>query len=91
MCKDDMSKKDCCCCNQGPQGVPGLQGAQGIQGVPGAQGSTGPQGVQGVMGLQGVPGVCQPGDCTGGGGAACERYANVMQPHANIKIYINII
>jgi hypothetical protein len=68
-----------------------LQGAQGIQGVPGAQGSTGPQGVQGVMGLQGVPGVCQPGDCTGGGGAACERYANVMQPHANIKIYINII
>jgi len=77
MCKDDMYKKDCCCCIQGPQGVPGLQGEQGIQGVPGAQGAMGPQGVQGVQGLQGPPGVCKPEDCHGGECKCCESYANV--------------
>lgn len=76
MCKDDYHKKDCCCCIQGPQGVPGLQGAQGIQGVPGAQGSTGPQGVQGVQGLQGPPGICTPEQCRGMC-TCCESYANI--------------
>lgn len=80
MCKDDMYKKDCCCCVQGPQGVPGLQGEQGIQGVPGAQGIMGPQGVQGVQGLQGPAGVCNPEDCQGGstGCHCCESYLNVF-------------
>jgi hypothetical protein len=82
MCKDDMNK-DCCCCIQGPQGVPGLQGSQGIQGVPGSQGLTGSQGVQGVQGLQGPAG-------TGGGGGrgGCERFANVFCTFAdNITPY----
>jgi hypothetical protein len=77
MCKEESHKKDCCCCIQGPQGVPGLQGEQGIQGVPGAQGAMGPQGVQGVQGLQGPPGVCRPEDCQGGECNCCESYANV--------------
>lgn len=77
MCKDDMHKKDCCCCIQGPQGVPGLQGEQGIQGVPGAQGAMGPQGVQGVQGLQGPPGVCHCEDCPDRDCKCCESYANV--------------
>lgn len=77
MCKDDMHKKDCCCCIQGPQGVPGLQGEQGIQGVPGAQGAMGPQGVQGVQGLQGPPGVCHCEDCPDRDCNCCESYANV--------------
>ncbi len=71
MCKDEH-KKDCCCCIQGPQGVPGLQGEQGIQGVPGAQGIPGAQGLQGVQGLQGPAGICE--DC----GRSCESYANVF-------------
>lgn len=85
MCKDDHDKKDCCCCIQGPQGVPGLQGEQGIQGVPGAQGIAGSQGVQGVQGLQGPAGICE--DCHGRG---CDSYANVygsppqiLQPFGN--------
>jgi len=77
MCKDDMSKKDCCCCIQGPQGVPGLMGPQGVQGVPGAQGIPGQQGVQGTQGLQGPPGVCTPEQCHGMGCKCCESYANV--------------
>lgn len=77
MCKEDC-KKDCCCCIQGPQGVPGLMGPQGPQGVPGVQGAMGPAGIQGVQGLQGPPGVCNPEDCTGGGGkSACEVYCNI--------------
>ena len=52
----DEMKKDCCCCIQGPQGVPGLMGPQGVQGVPGVQGIMGPQGIQGVQGLQGPAG-----------------------------------
>jgi hypothetical protein len=76
MCKEDC-KNDCCCCIQGPQGVPGLQGEQGIQGVPGAQGIPGQQGVQGVQGLQGPPGICKPEDCQGGDCKCCEAYANV--------------
>jgi hypothetical protein len=79
MCKDDANKKDCCCCNQGPQGVPGLMGPQGIQGVPGPQGATGAQGLQGVQGLQGIPGVCSDDQCGGGGGeGGCDSYANVF-------------
>lgn len=77
MCKEDKHEKDCCCCIQGPQGVPGLQGEQGIQGVPGAQGIMGPQGVQGVQGLQGPPGICTPEQCQGGECNCCESYANV--------------
>ncbi len=79
MCKDEDHKKDCCCCIQGPQGVPGLQGEQGIQGVPGAQGVMGPQGVQGVQGLQGPAGVCNPEDCHGHGHDChcCESWANI--------------
>lgn len=79
MCKEEGHKKDCCCCIQGPQGVPGLQGEQGIQGVPGAQGIMGPQGVQGVQGLQGPPGICTPEQCQGHGEECkcCESYANV--------------
>lgn len=76
MCNEDC-KKDCCCCIQGPQGMPGLQGPQGPQGVPGVQGAMGPAGIQGVQGLQGPAGVCRPEDCTGGGGSACESYANI--------------
>jgi len=59
MCKEDG--RDCCCCIQGPQGVPGLMGPQGIQGVPGQQGIPGQQGMQGVQGLQGPKG--DNGDC----------------------------
>lgn len=77
MCKDDMYKKDCCCCIQGPQGVPGLQGEQGIQGVPGTQGIAGQTGAQGVQGLQGPAGICRPEDCHGGDCKCCESYANV--------------
>lgn len=66
MCREYHHKKDCCGCQQGPQGVPGLQGEQGIQGIPGSQGVAGTQGIQGVQGLQGPPGKdCehQPCDC----------------------------
>lgn len=57
MCKEDMdSQHRCCCCIQGPQGMPGLMGPQGIQGVPGSQGIMGPSGIQGVQGLQGPKG-----------------------------------
>lgn len=77
MCKDDNYKSDCCCCVQGPQGVPGLQGEQGIQGVPGPQGINGAQGIQGVQGLQGPAGVCKPEDCQGQN-SACESYLNVF-------------
>lgn len=82
MCKDDMNKRDCCCCIQGPQGVPGMQGEQGIQGVPGAQGVPGQKGDQGVQGLQGPAGICNPEDCNGtgngsGSGSGCVSYANV--------------
>lgn len=76
MCKEDY-KKDCCCCIQGPQGVPGLQGEQGLQGQAGPQGIPGQQGVQGVQGLQGIPGVCTPEQCQGAGSKSCESYANV--------------
>ncbi len=75
MCKEDH-KKDCCCCVQGPQGVPGLQGEQGIQGVPGPQGIAGGTGMQGPQGLQGPPGVCSDEQCHGRGG--CEAYANIF-------------
>jgi len=77
MCQETSHKKDCCCCIQGPQGPAGLQGPQGVQGVPGAQGIMGPAGAQGPQGLQGPPGVCDPSDCTGGGGSGCVSYANV--------------
>lgn len=73
MCKD-CDKKDCCCCIQGPQGVPGLQGEQGIQGVPGPQGIMGPQGIQGVQGLQGAAGICE---CDDNQCRCCEAYCNV--------------
>ena len=76
MCKDDNSERKCCCCVQGPQGVPGLQGAQGIQGVPGPQGIAGQMGAQGTQGLQGPPGVCTPEQCQGDC-KCCESYANV--------------
>jgi hypothetical protein len=78
MCKEEYHKKDCCCCIQGPQGVPGLQGEQGVQGVPGAQGIMGPQGAQGVQGLQGPPGVCSDEQCHGHGRGGCEAYANIF-------------
>lgn len=77
MCKEDCHKKDCCCCIQGPQGIPGLQGPQGIQGVPGAQGIPGQNGMQGPQGLQGPAGICTPDQCHGEGGSGCESYANV--------------
>lgn len=77
MCKEESYKKECCCCIQGPQGVPGLMGPQGIQGVPGAQGATGSQGIQGVQGLQGPPGVCSDEQCHGRECKCCESYANV--------------
>lgn len=77
MCKEDSYKSNCCCCVQGPQGVPGLQGEQGIQGVAGPQGIMGPQGVQGVQGLQGPAGVCNPEDCQGLVNA-CASYLNVF-------------
>lgn len=76
MCKDDMHKKDCCCCVQGPQGVPGLQGEQGIQGVPGPQGIPGGTGMQGPQGLQGPPGVCHCDDCPDRDCKCCESYLN---------------
>lgn len=78
MCNEDCYKKDCCCCIQGPQGVPGLQGPQGIQGVPGPQGIPGQMGVQGPQGLQGPPGICRPEDCQGMDCRCCEVYANVF-------------
>lgn len=71
MCKE-FHPKGCCCCIQGPQGVPGLQGEQGIQGVPGPQGITGQTGAQGPQGLQGPPGICE--DCDG---HCCESFASV--------------
>ncbi len=77
MCKEDKYKKECCCCVQGPQGVPGLQGEQGIQGVPGPQGIPGQNGMQGPQGLQGPAGVCNPEDCHGRECNCCESYANV--------------
>ena len=73
-----MYEHKCCCCIQGPQGVPGLQGEQGIQGVPGAQGIMGPQGIQGIQGLQGPPGICNPEDCQDRDCKCCESYANVF-------------
>lgn len=77
MCKDDHYEKDCCCCVQGPQGVPGLQGPQGIQGVPGAQGIPGANGMQGPQGLQGPPGICSDEQCKGKDCNCCESYANL--------------
>jgi len=85
MCND---KKDCCCCIQGPQGIPGMQGEQGIQGVPGPQGIPGQQGMQGVQGLQGPAGkdgVCNPEDCANMGVLpylnAYASVAQVIQPY----------
>lgn len=84
MCGEDKEQKHkCCCCIQGPQGVPGLQGEQGIQGVPGAQGIMGPHGLQGVQGLQGPAGMCNCDDCPDKGGS-CERYANVYASVAQV-------
>jgi len=77
MCKEEGHKKDCCCCIQGPQGVPGLQGEQGIQGVPGPQGIPGQTGAQGVQGLQGPAGVCNCDDCPDRG-CCCGAYANIF-------------
>lgn len=77
MCKEESHRKDCCCCIQGPQGVPGLQGEQGIQGVPGPQGIAGQTGMQGPQGLQGIPGVCSDEQCHGHGCKCCESYCNV--------------
>ncbi len=74
MCNDNMYKKECCCCIQGPQGVPGLMGPQGPQGVPGTQGAPGAQGIQGVQGLQGPAGIC---DCDEQRCQCCESYLNV--------------
>lgn len=75
MCKEEY-KKECCCCIQGPQGIPGLQGPQGPQGVPGVQGAMGPQGVQGIPGLQGPAG--KDCDCSGSDEChCCQSYANV--------------
>jgi hypothetical protein len=85
MCKDDMNHKDCCCCQQGPQGVPGMQGPQGIQGVPGAQGVPGQTGAQGPQGLQGVPG--QDCDCSQSGAFP---YANVYASIAQIVQPYNV-
>lgn len=79
MCKEKEWKHDkyeCCCCVQGPQGVPGLMGPQGAQGVPGSQGIPGSQGVQGPQGLQGPAGVCNPEDCHGHGHRGCHSYLN---------------
>ena len=78
----DEMKKDCCCCIQGPQGVPGLMGPQGIQGVPGPQGIPGQQGIQGVQGLQGS---CE--DCHG---SSCERFANIYASIAQVVQPYNV-
>lgn len=78
MCKEEGHKKDCCCCVQGPQGVPGLQGEQGIQGVPGPQGIMGPQGIQGVQGLQGPEGICNCDDCPDRHCDCCESWCNIF-------------
>ena len=76
MCKDcEENKRDCCCCLQGPQGIPGLQGPQGIQGVPGAQGIPGQDGMQGTQGLQGPPGICE--GCDDNRCDCCESYASI--------------
>jgi hypothetical protein len=77
MCKEDMNYK-CCCCVQGPQGIPGLQGPQGVQGVPGAQGIPGQMGAQGPQGLQGPSG--QDCDCL----EVSLPYANVYASIAQI-------
>lgn len=77
MC-DEGHKKDCCCCIQGPQGIPGLQGPQGVQGVPGAQGIPGQQGMQGPQGIQGIPGVCSCDDCPDKTCKCCEFFCNVF-------------
>lgn len=82
MCDDN---KNCCCCIQGPQGIPGLQGPQGIQGVPGPQGIPGQTGAQGVQGLQGPAGIC---DCPDGGG--CQRFANLYASLAQIVKAFNV-
>jgi len=74
MCKEEGHRKECCCCIQGPQGVPGLMGPQGVQGVPGAQGIPGQTGMQGVQGLQGPKG--DKGDCD------CPELGNM--PYANV-------
>jgi hypothetical protein len=71
MCKDSMDS-NCCCCVQGPQGVPGLQGPQGLQGVPGPQGIPGQNGMQGPQGLQGPAGSSSPST------SGCARYLNVF-------------
>ena len=77
MCKNGIYEKECCCCIQGPQGVPGLQGPQGIQGQPGPQGIPGQMGMQGPQGLQGPPGICSPEQCHGEECRCCESYCNV--------------
>lgn len=86
----DCHDKDCCCCIQGPQGVPGLQGEQGIQGVPGPQGIPGQTGMQGPQGLQGPQGICNCDDCPDRHCGCCESWANVygsppqvLQPFGN--------
>jgi len=87
MCKEDHYKERCCCCIQGPQGVPGLQGPQGIQGVPGAQGIPGKDGMQGPQGLQGPQG--EPGkdcDCTEHASAYFNVYSNQDQ---NLDAFAN--
>lgn len=74
MCDEHKEHEHCCCCIQGPQGVPGLMGPQGVQGQSGPQGIPGQQGVQGVQGLQGPQG--EPGkdcDCS----EVTKVYANV--------------
>lgn len=80
MCQENMdSHHRCCCCIQGPQGMPGLMGSQGIQGVPGPQGVMGPPGIQGVQGLQGPKG--DPGkDCD------CE---DIVKVYANVFSEVN--
>lgn len=78
MCKEDHDRDHkCCCCQQGPQGVPGLQGPQGVQGVSGPQGIPGQMGAQGPQGLQGPKG--DPGkDCD------CNGEDKGHLPHANV-------
>jgi len=85
MCKEDHYHKDCCCCEQGPQGVPGLQGPQGLQGQPGPQGIPGQTGMQGPQGLQGPPGVCSDEQCHDRECKCCESYANVWTELAQVK------
>jgi len=77
MCKEHESyHKDCCGCQEGPQGVPGEQGQQGLQGPQGPQGPAGQQGIQGPRGLQGAPGKdCEPRPDEK---CCCQSYANVF-------------